>query len=117
MTLSNNFALVIGISKYSHAPILPRTYDAEAVADVLRNTEIGNYPRENVVLLLEHSATRARILSEIAVLASRADANSVVFLYFSGHGARVAERDLYYLLPVDADQSNPDSLAMTAISG
>jgi hypothetical protein len=111
-------ALVIGIADYQQVRKLPRTQDARDVAALLRNPDQGGYPPEQVHLLEDGDATRTAIEQGLAKLAGAADEKSTVFIYFSGHGARVKSGlvPVPYLLPVEAS-ATADELPRTAISG
>jgi hypothetical protein len=118
MNLGDAHALAIGISSYRLAPALPPVSDAEDVAAVLGDPRHGGYPAGNVRTLLEAAATRAAILDALDAIARETTERSTVFVYFSGHGGRIAASgaDTCYLIPVDGDTATPDALAGTAIS-
>ncbi len=103
MPFSQGRALLIGIGSYCHAPGLdvPITAaDAEAVAAVLVDPDLCAYPRDQVAVLHDSSATRAGILEALDQLALRAGADDTVFLFFCGHGDYGADGD-YYLTTHD----------------
>lgn len=116
MTL-DGLALAIGVSRYRHLARLPDVQDAQDVAAVLADPGSCAYPPAAVTLLLEEEATRAAILGALERLAARATPSSTVFVYFSGHGSHVADREMSCLVPVDGDDSGDDALARTAITG
>jgi hypothetical protein len=119
--LSNAHCLVVGIASYQHVRPLPDTVvkDAQDVHDVLVDPVTGGYPRERVRLLTDAAATRAALHRGLSDIATRADDQSVVFVYLSGHGARITGGPFagQYLLPVDTAADSPASLAETAVSG
>jgi hypothetical protein len=96
------YGLVIGVSAYSdpawNVPIAER--DARDLYEVLIDPQIGAYDRGRVSLLLGKDATRARIAEELRILAEQADADSTVFIAFTGHGA-LGDDNLYYLASSD----------------
>lgn len=118
-TLANAHALVVGIAQYARVPPLPLTRDAPAIAELLADERQGGYLPANVTLRLDGEATRDRLVTDLGDLAAKTDADSTIFVSFSGHGARIAagEDAGEYLLPVDADPSSLETLAATAISG
>jgi hypothetical protein len=118
-TLAHAHALVVGIAQYARVPPLPPTRDAQAIAELLADERQGGYLPANVTLRLDGEATRDRLVADLGDLAAKTDADSTVFVSFSGHGARLAagEDAGEYLLPVDADPSSLEILAATAISG
>lgn len=107
--------VVIGVERYS-LPGLPAAdfarRDASAVAEYLR-ARMGMMP-ENSKVLSDQSATKADIDKALGGwLRARADAESTVFIYFSGHGAPDVEAQRSYLMPYDGD---PSYLPDTAVS-
>lgn len=94
-------ALVIGNSKYRHAPLKNPVNDASGMADVLKNAGFG------VTLGLE--LTQAGIREAIRAHGENlARTKAVGLFYFAGHGAQLAWRN--YLIPVDADIVNIEEL-------
>lgn len=116
--LEDAHALVIGISRYLHAPELRTTQDAQDVAAALADPACCGYPPAAVRVLLDGDATRAAILAALDALAHDTREASTAFIYYSGHGARAAGggNDSYYLVPVDAAIASRDELERTAIS-
>jgi Caspase domain/TIR domain len=119
MTFDNAHGLVVQISAYEHVPPLPVVDDAASITRVLTDPDRGSYPTGNVQLLLDADATRSTLLAALDDLARRTNAESTVFIYFSGHGGHVATGPHAgeYLLPVDAVYPSDESLAATAVSG
>ena len=100
--LQDAHALVIGVSAYLHVPALPRTSDAEDIAAALVDPQLCAYHPAKVRTVLEHEATRARLVEELIGLARRTTAESTVLIYFSGHGCTVPASSQCFLMPVDA---------------
>jgi hypothetical protein len=117
-TFPNAHALVIGIAAYTHARPLPPTRDAADIAALLVDPAFCGYAPENVALLEEERATGAAIRAALADLAARTDAGSTVFLFFSGHGGRIADGPGRgeYLIPVDGEVETEAALAATCIA-
>ncbi|MGB3768471.1 MAG: caspase family protein [Phormidesmis sp.] len=82
------YALVIGISDYSHSSLLnllkPKT-DAEAMRDVLQAD--NNFE----VTLLNERVTRDRLKDALETLLLKRGKNSDVLIYFTGHGFTAGE--------------------------
>lgn len=118
--LSNARALVIGIAGYpSIRPLSPVVLeDARCVHRALTDPQVGGYPPENATLLLDAQATREGIVEALDVLARTSNRESTIFLFFSGHGARIEGQasGAEYLLPFDARFDSAANLAQTAIS-
>jgi len=118
--LDDAHALVLGVSSYLHvSPLPPAVRDgAGRLAEVLADPHHGGYPRHQIRSLFDGDVTRQAVLEELEVLAATAGPESTLFLYFSGHGGRAGDgTGCTYLLPVDADDASPATLAATAISG
>ena len=109
---ANSWALVIGINKYRQIPGLAYAVaDAKAVADALPGL---GFPAENIRLLLDRQATKARIESVLYRDFAGMGSDDRLFVFFAGHGETLAIRggEEGYLLPVDVD---PNALPLTAI--
>jgi hypothetical protein len=105
-------ALIIGVGAD-----LPNTVDdAEGLAGILRDEERCAYPASQVRLLTGANATRGAVLDALDALAQRTDAESIVVVYFSGHGYQISTPmdDLYFLMPYGYDVNK---LKTTAIKG
>jgi hypothetical protein len=110
-TLSNAYALVVGIAGYPSIQKLPYTEDATEVAALLADGEVCGYT--GVEALSEAAANRDAILGGLDRLAEVPE-GSTVLIYFSGHGASLA--DGAYLLPYDTVYPGDDELRRTSIS-
>jgi hypothetical protein len=98
----DDFALVVGIEKYSDLPDAQfAERDAEAVKDHL--IALG-FPSRNVVLLRGDKAGYKSIEKYLETwLPRNVGEDSRVFFYFSGHGAPDVKTGLAYLVPWDGD--------------
>ncbi len=109
----SSWALVIGINAYQKAPRLNYSVaDAKAVAAVLPGL---GFQKQNIFVLLDRDATKARIQSVLYRDLARMGPNDRLFVYFAGHGETVPIRsgEEGYFLPVDAD---PSALPLTGIA-
>lgn len=99
---TNNFALVIGIEKYQK---LPAAQFAERDAATMRQYLLRlGYPERSIIHLIGENATRSSLSSYLDEwLPKNVNADSTVFVYFSGHGAPAEETKQAYLVPWDAD--------------
>ena len=97
-----DFAVVVGISKYSDLPEAAHAErDAEAVKDHLI---AAGFPSRNVVLLSGEKASRSAIEKFVETwLPRNAGPGSRVAFYFSGHGAPDPVKGDAYLVPWDGD--------------
>ena len=117
--LHDAHALVIGIANYANVRKLPKVRDAEDLAAALVDPALCGYDPKNATVLLDGDATREKIRAGFEALKDRCDAESTVFLYFSGHGGQVNQgpNKGQYLLPVEVVYPGDEDLARTAISG
>lgn len=98
----DDFALVIGVEKYSSLP--QADYAERDAAAVRRHLIALGYPDRNVVLITGKDAGRAGIEKYVeSWLPRNVDEHSKVFIYFSGHGAPSAVSGQAYLVPWDGD--------------
>lgn len=105
MAFDQGHALLIGVGTHQAAPKVvnvPLTVaDAEAVADILRDPRYCGYPPDQVEVLHDQTATREGILNALDHLAKRAQPDSTVVIFYSGHGAYGSDGN-YYLVSHDA---------------
>ena len=118
-SMDNSYALVVGIADYHHINTLPQVKDAQHIADLLSDPNSCGSPTDNVKLFLDGQATQAALRQGLADLAGRSHADSIVLIFFSGHGGRIESGPHagQYLLPVDTVYPSVEDLARTAISG
>jgi formylglycine-generating enzyme required for sulfatase activity len=113
--IKDRYALLIGITRYAN-PDLNLAYaaaDAQALAKVLTDPEVGAYKPENVRVLLDDQATRKNIVSALNTwLKNRVTPDDSVIIFYSGHGALGAGSEAYWVT-YDADA---EDLAASAIS-
>ena len=113
-----SWAVIIGINDYQSWPKLRYSVnDANAIEDTLINN--FGFKREKIRKLLNGDATRQRIMQVLGD--ELADSNKVshddrIFFFFAGHGATRTMpdgRQLGFIVPVDADQANYYSTAIS----
>ena len=113
-----SWAVIIGINDYQHWPKLRYAVnDANGIEEVL--TSKFGFKKENIRKLVDGDATRQRIMQVLGD--ELTDGNKVqredrVFFFFAGHGTtRTFEdgRQVGFIVPVDADQTNYVSTAIS----
>lgn len=98
---SKVWAVVIGVSRYTHMPVLNYSDDdAYRFYAFLKSPEGGAVPDEQIALLIDEDATRQNILSRMQETVFKADENDIVMVYFSGHGLKGS------FIPIDFDGFN-----------
>jgi hypothetical protein len=109
---NRRFALIIAASEYQDSDfqkLIAPGKDAEALASVLKNPEIGGYDDVKVV----KNEPAYKVSKEIHRFFSNRNRNDLLLLYFSCHGVKDEDGRLYYAA-IDTDRK---LLASTAISG
>lgn len=83
-------ALLIGISTYPDRLALPPAVrnDAEEMAILLRDAQIGGYDPSRVEVLLDEAANAQAIRDAFERLVAKSRIDETTLIYFSGHGAR-----------------------------
>lgn len=101
-------ALLVGVANYPHVRPLTNSVlnDARALATLLQSPDYCGYPPENVELLLDEQATGPKLREALGRLAATVGPDGTAFLFFSGHGGRVATGPDAgtYLIPFDGRQ-------------
>jgi hypothetical protein len=107
----DNFALVIGVEKYSND--LPEAQFAERDAQAVKSHLLAmGYPERNIKMLQGSRAVRSSLEAYLEDwLPKNVKPEGTVFVYFSGHGAPDPESGQAYLVPWDGD---PAYLSRTA---
>jgi peptidoglycan/xylan/chitin deacetylase (PgdA/CDA1 family)/uncharacterized caspase-like protein len=117
-----SWAVIVGINDYQHWPKLRYAVnDAAGVEEILVNR--FGFKRENIRKLLNGDATRKRIMEVLGdefTDGKKIQREDRVFFFFAGHGAtRTFDdgRQLGFIVPVDADESNyyATAISMTAL--
>lgn len=106
----NDFALVIGVEKYSNQ--LPAAQFAERDAEAVKNHLIAlGVPPRQIKFLADNQATKANFEAYLEEwLPRNVKDTSRVFFYYSGHGAPDPNSGQAYLVLYDG---NPDFLGKT----
>jgi len=98
----DNFAVVVGIAKYSNIPEAEFA-DRDAAAVQTHLLAMG-YPQRNIIMLQGEKATKTGLAKNVETwLPRNVSENSTVFFYFSGHGAPDIKTKEAYLVPWDGD--------------
>ena len=95
------WALVVGVASYEHMPVL-RYADDDAwlfYSNLISNSG-SDIDEEQAKILIDESATRKNILTELNNIMEQAAPNDLVLFYFSGHGHEGS------FLPIDYDGFN-----------
>ncbi|MBI4401140.1 MAG: caspase family protein [Nitrospirae bacterium] len=105
------YAVVVGIESYRDLPRADfAVHDAEVMASYL--VKALGYPEENIILLRNERAGRTDLEKYFhSWLKNNVEQDSVVFVYYSGHGAPNPQTGEAYLVPYDGDPAYLDRTA------
>ncbi len=110
--------LAIGIDKYkaSGLKLNAAADDAREICATFKERSRGELFREVIARpLLDGEANRKGVLAELERLRKEVKVNDLVVVFFAGHGVKTSKG--LYLLTVEADPKNDDTLQATALSG
>ncbi len=89
------YAIVVGIERYL-TQIPNATYARRDAYAVKRHLQAMGFAERHIHMIVDRHATQAALKSELRWLRNNTDKNSLVFFYFSGHGAPdPASREAY----------------------
>ncbi|MCU1775213.1 caspase family protein [Pseudomonas sp. 13B_3.2_Bac1] len=111
-------ALLIGVANYQRISRLPAAIlnDVNDVAATLSSPDHCGYAPDNVVTLLDSSATRPAVLKRLEELATRAGPDDTACVFFSGHGGIVGSlgNEDSVLLTVDSDLADIENTSINS---
>ena len=103
MSFDRGFALLIGVGTYAYIPRfdVPITYnDALKVQEVLVDPKRCGYPKNQITVLHDQTASREGVIAALESLKKTTKDNDIVFIFYSGHGQYGTDGD-YYLTTHD----------------
>jgi len=87
-------SILVGVDEYER-PDVPTlsgcVNDVALVRSVLKSS--FGVPNEDIHVLVNERATKARIMNRLELAVSNAEAGDVIVFYFSGHGSQIRDRD------------------------
>ena len=98
-----DWGLIIGIEDYAQ---LPKVEYARKDALIMREyfQKILGIPEENIIMMIDGDATKARIEGYIAqYIPANVNRDTTLYVYFAGHGAPDMKKGEPYLIPYDGD--------------
>lgn len=108
----SSWALVIGINSYQHvSPLSYACNDADAVSNLLISE--FEFPTENVFVLKDDKATKQAIMDRFLGFSDKVNnPDDRLLVFFAGHGLTFdgLRGPIGYLVPVDGDPANKNSL-------
>jgi len=118
--VAQRWAVIIGVSDYQKAGtaglknLRYAARDAQELYDRLIAAGPKVWPKENMVLLMDKDATKAKVADAVLVFLKKAQRDDVVLIFFSGHGSPDPDRaQNNYFLCHDTD---PEKLTTTGFA-
>jgi hypothetical protein len=110
---ANSWALIIGINKYQYAsPLGYATNDAQSIAEVLEKR--FNFPKENISLLLDETATAEGIRKSFLEYTKdgKVGPDDRILVFYAGHGHTLKGKrgEVGFLVPVDGKPDEMETL-------
>jgi WD40 repeat protein len=99
------YIIAAGVNQYAPNPFFRNlkyaVADADSFASEVKSQQerLTRYERVEVIKLTDAAATKANILGALSQLATKAQPEDAVILYFAGHG--LAQGGQFYLIPHD----------------
>ena len=93
----NVYALIVGVSQYSHIPSLAYADDDACLfRQYLQSKAGGSVPDSNIHVLTNKDANNSNLWERLGALRKIAQKGDLVYIYFAGHGSSM-ELEYYFL--------------------
>lgn len=112
------WALVVGVGRFLHGvqPLEFASRDAHSYYQFLVDPTRGRFPRENVILLLDESATRANVSQALEQLRRQAGEDDLVTVYVSSHGSPPDKRGAVNIVTYDTEVKPRERIWHTSVT-
>jgi len=114
----DKFALLVGTGQHIHNgdfyDLSTTRKDVESVQQVLQDPEVGAFPESNISVLIDRP--RQEIEEAIEQLFTSRKKDELLLFYFSGHGVKDLNRNLYLITQDSRKNNNNQIVKSTAIS-
>ena len=109
-------ALLIGVSEYEYElnSLLGSLKDVDAMQRVLQHPEMGDFPPDNIKVLKNPQIPNMSM--EIEKIFSNCQKNDLVLLYFSGHGIKDDNGNLYLASSQTCKHPNGQLITSTTVA-
>jgi hypothetical protein len=117
-TIGEKYALVVGINEFEHASSLRfAVNDAESVADLLADPQVGRFRKSNVFRLTNGDATLQGVKTAIGEIRARAKEDDLIVVYIASHGSPREEdpNGVSYILMHDTKFNDAANLYATSL--
>lgn len=109
------WSLIVGVNTYRDKALQPLKYavdDAKLFFDLIKSPQCGAVPEQRIRLLLDSTATRRNIFSNLDYLLKSSSEDDLLMIYFAGHG--FADEGSFYFMGVDGEQSRISATGVAA---
>lgn len=118
--VKNRYALIVGIGEFEHKGIKKIDYatkDANSFYEFLTGKE-GKFDKNKVILLLNEEATYQKITYHLKKIASEAQEDDLVVIFFSTHGTQPNKNGNIHIVTYDTkyEKENMENIWYTSIS-
>lgn len=116
-SLPQIWALIVGVSQYrdSRLNLLYADRDAKSFYNFLRSPAGSSVPEEQIILLLNAEATRAKIVKSLVDLVKRAQQKDMVIIFMALHGIPSFATNKLYFMPHDGELDNVDGTGIAMV--
>jgi len=117
-SVGEKYALVVGIDQFEHVSGLRYAVnDAQSMADVFTDPQIGRFPKSNVFSLLNEAATLQGVRTAIGEIRARAKEGDLIVVYIASHGSPRADdpNGVSYILMHDTKLDSAADLYATSL--
>ncbi|MFV1984991.1 MAG: caspase family protein [Thiohalomonadales bacterium] len=94
---AENYALLVGISKYHIKPLSGPVNDVTLMKSILYKK--WSFKKDNIKLILNQAGTKKNILDNIQNLYNNSKSGDNIFIYLSGHGTSASDKSFQSPLP------------------
>jgi len=109
--IGSYWALVVGIDKYTHWPVLNNAInDVDALSELLM--EKYGFEENKIIRIVNQQATEENIYAAFSSLHTKLKRNDSLLIYYAGHG-HLDKFELAHWVPYNAKQKDVSSLIST----
>lgn len=116
--IHEKYALVVGINEFQNARGLRYAVaDAESMAQLLADPQVGRFRKSNVTSLLNQNATLQNFKTAIGEIRAQAKEDDLIVVYIASHGSPRADdpNGVSYILMSDTKLDSAASLYATSL--
>lgn len=114
----NRYAIVVGVGQFLHGvtPLQYAVRDAQGFYQFLTEPGRGTFPRENIIYLVDQTATSANIANAFNRIKGLAREDDLVVFYMSSHGAPPDKNGAVSLVTYDTEVKPRERIWHTSLN-